>query len=248
MPSALNEKISKIISIVRESIPDAPVFNFGATSIPTVKQEDDPKKYRLQSFFAAKLSPQSRDGVTFATCRRIFYTFEPFTIEKLAEATEEDFRKILIDAKHGFTKTHAQQIVASIKTMVEDFEGDLPKTREGMMTLKGVGPKVANLLMQLCWSEKHMVVDTHCVRVGQRIGLHSCKTAEKAMDYFQDNVDPDLFEDISVSLIAVGQTVCKSQNPQCTECPIRELCNFGKNRVQKKNEEVVPKKKPRREE
>ena len=132
--------------------------------------------------------------------------------------------------------------------MVEDFGGDLPRTREEMMTLQGVGPKVANLLMQLCWNEKHMVVDTHCLRVGSRIGIHSCKTAEKAMDFFEKNVDRDLFEDLSVCLIALGQTVCKSQNPQCGECPVKEICNFGKNKgPKKKEEEVVPTKKSRRE-
>lgn len=132
--------------------------------------------------------------------------------------------------------------------MVEDFEGDLPRTREGMMTLKGVGPKVANLLMQLCWNEKHMVVDTHGIRVGKRIGFHSCKNAEQALEVYEKNIDPDLFDDLSVSMIALGQTVCKGENPQCDKCPIRELCDFGKNKGQTKKEgEVVPKKRSRKE-
>lgn len=111
--------------------------------------------------------------------------------------------------------------------MNQNFDGDVPQTYPDMLTLEGVGPKVANLLMDLCWNQQKMVVDTHCVRVGKRIGIHSCTNPETTLKFMEENADPDLFRDLNVTMVALGQKFCRSSKPKCTECPMAAHCNFA---------------------
>uniref|UniRef100_A0AC34REJ8 HhH-GPD domain-containing protein n=1 Tax=Panagrolaimus sp. JU765 TaxID=591449 RepID=A0AC34REJ8_9BILA len=221
-------KLLNLINVVKNDpvCSEAPVFKYGAFAIPTTSEVDS-KLYRLQSFFAAKMSPRSQDQVTFRTCRAIFEAFQPFTITRLSQVSENEWLQQLTKTGHGMSKKHAKQLVSCIKSMNQNFDGDVPRTYPDMLTLEGVGPKVANLLMDLCWNQQKMVVDTHCVRVGNRIGIHSCKNPETTLKFMEENADPSLFRDLNITMVALGQKYCKAGNPKCSECPMAPYCKYA---------------------
>lgn len=134
----------------------------------------------------------------------------------------------------GLYRTKAKNIQALCRTLIDDFNGKVPKTRKELMSLAGVGRKTANVVMSVAFNEPAIAVDTHVERVAKRLAF--CRWKDSVLEVERTLMRKIPEEEWSVThhrMIFFGRYHCKARNPECEECPLLEICREGKKRIKK---------------
>ena len=197
------------------------MFDRFAALTPNPKGElDYVNSYTL--LVAVVLSAQATDvGVNKAT-RTLFEKADtPAKMIALGEHRVRDFIRTI-----GLYKNKAKNVVALSRKLIESFNGEVPRTREQLETLPGVGRKTANVVLNIAFGEPTIAVDTHLFRVGNRTGVAPGKTPLEVEQGFEKNVPAKHKRDAHHWLILHGRYVCKARKPECPSCPIRDLCRY----------------------
>ena len=176
------------------------------------------KDYEL--LFAARLSAQCTDArVNVVT--PVLYERYP-TLESLAEAGLSELEDIIHSC--GFFRSKARDITAAAAMLLSEFNGRVPDTMEELLRLPGVGRKTANLMLGDIHNKPAVVVDTHCIRLSNRIGLVRTTKPEKIEAALREILPPELSSDFCHRLVLHGRAVCTARNPACGGCCIFGLC------------------------
>ncbi len=171
---------------------------------------------------AVILSAQATDvGVNKATRRLFPIANTPEKILALGEAKLKQFISSI-----GLFNAKAANVIATCKRLVENHGGEVPRDRESLEALPGVGRKTANVVMNTAFGEPTIAVDTHIFRVANRTGLAPGKTVRAVEDKLLKNVPAEYRLDAHHWLILHGRYVCKARKPDCPQCVIRDLCRF----------------------
>ena len=126
----------------------------------------------------------------------------------------------------GLYRTKARNILATCKLLLEKHGGEVPRTREGLQALPGVGRKTANVVLNTAFGEPTIAVDTHIFRVANRTGIAPGKDVEAVEEKLLKAVPDEFKIDAHHWLILHGRYVCIARKPACPACSIRELCDF----------------------
>jgi endonuclease-3 len=126
----------------------------------------------------------------------------------------------------GLFNSKAKNIIATCAALVAKHGGEVPKTREALEALPGVGRKTANVVLNTAFGEATIAVDTHIFRVANRTGLGRGKTVRTVEDKLLKFVAPEYRQDAHHWLILHGRYVCKARTPACPACPISDLCEY----------------------
>ncbi|MBX3487080.1 MAG: endonuclease III [Candidatus Paracaedibacteraceae bacterium] len=171
---------------------------------------------------AVALSAQATDiGVNKATKNLFAIVDTPQKMLDLGEAALKTYIKTI-----GLFNTKAKNVMAAAEILVRDYQGEIPRTRQALETLPGVGRKTANVVLNIAFGEPTIAVDTHIFRVSNRLGLAQGKTP-LAVELQLEKVIPANFRQHAHHwLILHGRYICKAQRPQCQNCPVRDLCDF----------------------
>lgn len=171
---------------------------------------------------AVALSAQATDvGVNKAT--RILFG-DADTPEKMVALGEEGIRERIKSL--GLFRNKAKNVLALSQMILDDFGGQVPRTREALELLPGVGRKTANVVLNTAFGEPTIAVDTHIFRVANRTGLAPGKDVRIVEDNLE-RVVPDAYKrDAHHWLILHGRYVCKARKPECGACVIRNACIF----------------------
>ena len=121
----------------------------------------------------------------------------------------------------GLYNSKARNIIATCAALVEQHGGEVPRTREALEQLPGVGRKTANVVLNTAFGEPTIAVDTHIFRVANRTGLAPGKTPRAVEDKLMKAVPAEFLRDAHHWLILHGRYVCKARNPDCPDCIIR---------------------------
>jgi endonuclease-3 len=124
----------------------------------------------------------------------------------------------------GLAPTKAKNVLALSRIVVDRYAGSIPRTREELEDLPGVGRKTANVILGEIYREPTLAVDTHVFRVGARLGWHAQKTPETAERELLQRIEAKHLPNAHHWLILHGRYVCKAQNPQCQTCIVSDLC------------------------
>ncbi|QSX77291.1 endonuclease III [Agrilutibacter solisilvae] len=171
---------------------------------------------------AVTLSAQATDvGVNKAT-RKLFKVAN--TPAAIAALGVEGLKPYI--ATIGLFNTKAANVVAMAQQLLRDHGGQVPRTREALQALPGVGRKTANVVLNTAFGEPTIAVDTHIFRVANRTGLAPAKDVRAVEDALEKAVPPRFLQDAHHWLILHGRYVCKARTPDCPHCPIRDLCRF----------------------
>lgn len=171
---------------------------------------------------AVTLSAQATDvGVNKAT-RRLFPVAN--TAEKILALGEDGLKPYI--ATIGLFNAKAKNVMATCKILVEQYHGEVPRSREALESLPGVGRKTANVVLNTAFGEPTMAVDTHIFRVSNRTGLAPGKDVRAVEDKLVKVVPKEFLLDAHHWLILHGRYVCKARKPDCPQCVIRHLCRF----------------------
>nr|WP_240703612.1 endonuclease III [Thermomonas aquatica] len=126
----------------------------------------------------------------------------------------------------GLFNTKAVNVIAMCRLLLEQHEGEVPRTRAALEALPGVGRKTANVILNTAFGEPTIAVDTHIFRVSNRTGLAPGKTVRTVEDKLVKLVPEEFRLDAHHWLILHGRYTCKARKPDCPHCPIRDLCKF----------------------
>jgi endonuclease III len=126
----------------------------------------------------------------------------------------------------GLFNSKAKNIIATCAALVAQHGGEVPKTREALEALPGVGRKTANVMLNTAFGEATIAVDTHIFRVANRTGLARGKTVRAVEDRLLKFVAPEYRQDAHHWLILHGRYVCKARTPACPACTISDLCEY----------------------
>jgi len=192
-----------------------------AATIPAPKSELEYKNpYTL--LVAVVLSAQATDvGVNRAT-GPLFATVD--TPRKMLELGEERLREAIRTI--GLYRTKAANVIKLSHILVEQYGGEVPRSREVLETLPGVGRKTANVVLNVAFGEPTIAVDTHIFRVGNRTGLAPGKTPLEVELKLLKRVPAAHRLHAHHWLILHGRYVCKARKPDCPACVVRDLCGY----------------------
>ena len=170
---------------------------------------------------AVVLSAQATDaGVNKAT-RALFAAAD--TPQKMVDLGEEEVRNYIKTI--GLYRTKAKNLLATCRILVEQHGSVVPRTREALEALPGVGRKTANVVLNVAFGEPTMAVDTHIFRVGNRTGLAPGKTPLAVEQQLMKRVPPAYAVDSHHWLILHGRYVCVARKPLCTQCAVARFCD-----------------------
>ena len=171
---------------------------------------------------AVVLSAQATDvGVNKATRKLYPVANTPAAILALGEDALKGYINTI-----GLFNAKAANVIALCRLLLERHDGEVPRTREALEALPGVGRKTANVVLNTAFGEPTIAVDTHIFRVSNRTGLAPGKDVRTVEDKLVRLV-PDTFKrDAHHWLILHGRYTCKARKPDCPHCPIRDLCRW----------------------
>ena len=166
------------------------------------------------------LSAQATDkSVNKATAPLYQVADSPEKILELGEAGLISYIKSI-----GLFRSKARHVMELSQILVRDFGGKIPRTREDLQKLPGVGRKTANVILNVVYGEPTMPVDTHLLRISPRMGLSNGTTPEAVEQDLIRVIPAEYMQHAHHWLILHGRFICSASNPQCTDCPIADLC------------------------
>ena len=177
---------------------------------------------------AVVLSAQATDaGVNKATGALFDEADSPAEMVALGEERVRELVKSI-----GLYRNKAKNIILLSQKLLDEFDSEVPQTREELESLPGVGRKTANVVLNIAFNLPTIAVDTHLFRVGNRTGLGAGKTpleVEKALE----KAIPDEYKlHAHHWLILHGRYICKARSPECPNCLMRDLCDYREKRVE----------------
>lgn len=171
---------------------------------------------------AVLLSAQATDaGVNKATRRLFVAGGTPQAMLDLGLERLEDYIRTI-----GLYRTKARNLLATCRILVDQHGGQVPRTREALEALPGVGRKTANVVLNVAFGEPTMAVDTHIFRVSNRTGLAPGKDPLQVELKLLERVPPKYLQDAHHWLILHGRYVCVARLPQCWRCAVRAYCDY----------------------
>ena len=181
------------------------------------------KDYEL--LFSVRLAAQCTDERVNMITPALFERFP--TLESFAEADVEEVEKYVKSC--GFYHTKARDIVNCAKILLTQYGGRVPGTMEELLKLPGVGRKTANLILgDVYKAPGAVVVDTHCIRLSNRMGLvDNEKDPVKIESALREILPPEKSNDFTHRLVLHGRAVCTARKPYCERCCVRHVCQFA---------------------
>ena len=176
----------------------------------------------LQMLIATQLSAQCTDARVNIVTEELFKRYK--TVYDFAEADIFELQEYIKSA--GFYKNKSKNIIACCKRLIEAYNGEVPDTMEDLLTLAGTGRKTANLVLGDIFGKPAVVVDTHCIRLTNRIGLTKNKEPEKIEMELKKIIPPERQLKLCHQFVYHGRAVCSARNPKCDICPIRPACKM----------------------
>ena len=202
------EQVQEIVRLLLEEYPEAScTLDWG-------------KDYEL--LFSVRLAAQCTDERVNQITPALFERFP--TLESFAEADVEEVEKYVHSC--GFFRAKARDIVKCSQELLEKYNGELPRTMEELTALPGVGRKTANLILgDVFRVPGSTVVDTHCIRLSNRMGLvDNLKEPVKIEMALRKILPPERSSDFCHCLVLHGRAVCDARKPACESCCVKHLC------------------------
>jgi len=171
------------------------------------------------------LSQRTKDINTEKAASQLFAKAK--TPEKILNMKNHELQKLI--KASGFYREKAKRIKDVCRIIVENYNGNVPKIREELLKLPGVGYKTADIVLSYGFGIPTIAIDTHCNRIPKRIGIvdkdANVEEVRKTLEKFIHGNDRFI---VNLGLVKFGQNICKPRNPKCEECELKNICNYYK--------------------
>ena len=177
----------------------------------------------LQLLVATRLSAQCTDARVNLVTPALFARFPD--AESLAGAEVSEVAEYIKSC--GLYKTKSKDLVAMAKMLVSDFGSEVPDNIDDLTKLPGIGRKTANLICGDAYGKPAVVVDTHCIRITTRLGLHKETDQRKIENALRKLLPPEESNDFCHRIVLHGRAVCTARSPKCKDCCMNGFCRMG---------------------
>ena len=174
----------------------------------------------LEMLIATQLSAQCTDARVNIVTEKLFKKYR--SVDDFADADYEELCEDIRSA--GFYRNKAKNIIMCCQRLREVYGGEVPDNMEDLLTLAGTGRKTANLVLGDIFGKPAIVVDTHCIRLTNRMGLTTNKDPVKIEFDLKKIIPPEKGAHFCHQLVAHGRAVCTARKPQCGQCSLNEVC------------------------
>lgn len=176
----------------------------------------------FQLLIATVLSAQTTDKKVNQVTEKLFKKYntpQAFAVLE-QQKLEEEIREI------GLYKNKAKNIIALCRMLIDEYNGEVPKTMEELIKLPGVGRKTANVVLSNAFGVPAIAVDTHVFRVSNRIGIAESKDVEGTEEQLMKNIPKKRWSKAHHLLIFHGRRTCAARKPKCESCPLAPRCKY----------------------
>jgi endonuclease III len=204
--------IHGIIRVLRETVPrwKAPIVT------ELAREKHDPYSILISTI----ISLRTKDEVTRDASERLFGLAD--TPRAMTGLDRETIEKAIFPA--GFYRNKARTILDVSGTIVERYGGQVPRSLDELLAMKGIGRKTANLVVTLGFGEPGICVDTHVHRISNRLGYVKTKSPEETEYALRKTLPEEYWIEYNDLLVTFGQNICKPISPLCSQCPIHHYC------------------------
>ncbi len=208
-------KIMKELLKVTKSMP-MPV-------VTEIKMTTNKDAYKI--LISTMLSLRTKDAATRDASMRLFE--KAGNPKEMLKLSEGEISKIIYPV--GFYRVKAKNILEVSKIIMDDYNGKVPDEIDELLKLKGVGRKVANLVVTEAFDKDGICVDTHVHRISNRFGYVSTKKPEQTEFALRKKLPKKYWRVYNDTLVIYGQNLCKPVNPLCDKCSVSKYCDYFKN-------------------
>lgn len=166
------------------------------------------------------LSLRARDENTEKVSRQLFEVAN--TPQEIINIPVEKLEKIIFSSGHYKKKARVLQSVSN--ELITRFDSKVPNKKEDLLSIKGVGPKTANIVLAFAFNQLVLPIDTHCHRIPNRLGWIETKTPEKTEKELEKILPKIYWADFNAVFVQFGRDICQPISPKCSECPINKHC------------------------
>ena len=185
-------------------------------------------KQAWQLLVSVRLAAQCTDARVDLTTPKLYRKFP--TVKALTEADVDEIEEIVRPC--GLGRSKARDISACMKILHEKYKGRVPDTMEELLALPGVGRKSANLILGDVFNKPAIVVDTHCIRLCNLIGLvDDCRDPNKVEKLLAKILPPEESNMLCHRFVWHGRAVCVARRPQCEECCLSDVCRYYRSKA-----------------
>ena len=172
----------------------------------------------------ARLSAQCTDARVNIVCRDLFQKYP--TLEAMADADISELENTVRPC--GLYRTKADSIKRACRMLCDDFGGIVPDNMDDLLSLPGVGRKIANLIIGDVYGKPALVADTHCIRICGRFGMYptDMKDPTKVEMIMKELIEPAEQSDFCHRIVQFGRDTCSARSPKCSECPLADICGY----------------------
>lgn len=182
---------------------------------------EDLKVMRFVIMIGTMLSARTTDAIAESALESLSKIDGGMTCQNLSKQNKSTVEELI--SKVSFKAKKAQAIIDISKTMIEKYDGDIPRTKEELLELPRIGEKCANLIMSEAWGESTgTAVDTHVHRVANRLKFVKTTNPLSTSNILANIIPSDQWDDAGLAMYSLGQQICQARTPKCSECPIHE--------------------------
>ncbi|MBS3075766.1 endonuclease III [Candidatus Pacearchaeota archaeon] len=166
------------------------------------------------------LSLRTQDNTTERISIELFKIAD--TPEKILKLPLKKLEKIIFSSGHYHKKALTLKHVS--KEIIKRFNNKVPDTKEELLSIKGIGPKTANIVLNFAFNQPVLPIDTHCHRIPNRLGWIKTKTPEKTEKELEKILPKQYWFEFNGIFVLFGKTICQPISPWCSKCPINDFC------------------------
>ena len=204
-------EIIKVLEILRKKYPSS-----SQTTLNRMRKK--PNAFKI--LISCLLSLRARDENTEKVSRQLFRVAE--TPKEILRIPIKKLEKLIFSSGHYHKKARVLKHVS--KEILKRFKAKVPNSREDLMSIKGIGPKTANIVLAFAFGKCVIPVDTHCHRIPNRLGWVQTKLAEKT-EFELNKIIPDKNKcEFNAIFVQFGRDICAPISPKCSICPVRKFC------------------------
>jgi endonuclease-3 len=182
------------------------------------KKMNDKQAFKI--LISCLLSLRTQDKNTEKASNALFAVAD--TPKEIIKIPVRKLEKIIFSSGHYRKKTKVIKHIS--KEIIEKFNGKVPKTREELLSIKGIGPKTANIVLAFAFNIEALPIDTHCHRIPNRMGWFHTITPEKTETELEKILPKKYWKEFNGIFVLFGKTICQPISPWCSKCPINKYC------------------------
>lgn len=182
------------------------------------RMREKPNAFKI--LIACLLSLRTQDKNTEKASSALFAVAD--TPEEIVKLPIKRLEKIIFSSGHYKKKARTLQHVS--KELINRFNSKVPSDKEELLSIKGIGPKTANIVLSFAFGQAVLPIDTHCHRIPNRLGWVKTKTPEQTEKALEAILPRKYWPEFNALFVLFGQTICQPISPKCSQCPVREYC------------------------